>query len=313
MAHCIVSLFSLLLPWNANLSKFRQVYPCREACIVLTMLCSVNERPFCLPCFQDNWVSGHQKGRTILDVNEARADGVVVASAGLHANHLHLQTVCHVSTLSLNFYGCQSTGDNRMLICWFDNTSFKPEGWEIFNKLLLFIHSIWHTVNISQQSAVKTAHMCAYHCAQLYYTVQHRLRRRTPPRGRKSIMSFTISMRAVQCASISVTPGRFRGFSPHRGKMWHRWGWNSAWRSRPKVDSSTPNFIPIDAGMGAWDSIMPSLVDLRLCTPLEGEKRGVFCVFFVYFLAVMLLNDKVCAHVFAIKALEYRNFFGRFV
>jgi len=35
-------------------------------------------------------VSRHQKGRTILDFNEAKSDGVAVASARPHANHLHL-------------------------------------------------------------------------------------------------------------------------------------------------------------------------------------------------------------------------------
>jgi len=36
------------------------------------------------------WVIRHQKGKTNLDFNEARADGVAVASAGQYANHLHL-------------------------------------------------------------------------------------------------------------------------------------------------------------------------------------------------------------------------------
>jgi len=36
------------------------------------------------------WVTWHQKGLTHLDFDEARDDGVVVASAGLYANHLHL-------------------------------------------------------------------------------------------------------------------------------------------------------------------------------------------------------------------------------
>jgi len=36
------------------------------------------------------WVSRHQKGKTILDFNEVRDDGVEVASAGPYANHLHL-------------------------------------------------------------------------------------------------------------------------------------------------------------------------------------------------------------------------------
>jgi len=36
--------------------------------------------------FRTNWVSRHQKGRTILNFNEARADGVAVASAEPLAN-----------------------------------------------------------------------------------------------------------------------------------------------------------------------------------------------------------------------------------
>ena len=36
------------------------------------------------------WASQHQKGPASLDFNEARDDGVAVASAGPYANHLHL-------------------------------------------------------------------------------------------------------------------------------------------------------------------------------------------------------------------------------
>jgi len=36
------------------------------------------------------WVSRHQKGKTILDFNEARDDGVAGASAGPYANHMRL-------------------------------------------------------------------------------------------------------------------------------------------------------------------------------------------------------------------------------
>jgi len=36
------------------------------------------------------WVSWHQKKLTNLDFNEARDDGMAVASAGPYANHLHL-------------------------------------------------------------------------------------------------------------------------------------------------------------------------------------------------------------------------------
>jgi len=46
--------------------------------------------------------------------------------------------------------------------------------WTLFNNLLLFIHILWQGVNINQQSTVETARVCAYHCAQLSYTMQHR-------------------------------------------------------------------------------------------------------------------------------------------
>jgi len=36
------------------------------------------------------WVSWLHKGRTVLYFTEARDDGMVVASAGPYANHLHL-------------------------------------------------------------------------------------------------------------------------------------------------------------------------------------------------------------------------------
>jgi len=36
------------------------------------------------------WISPCQKGKTIQDFNEARDDGVTMASAGPLANHLHL-------------------------------------------------------------------------------------------------------------------------------------------------------------------------------------------------------------------------------
>jgi len=36
------------------------------------------------------WVSWDEKGKTNLDLNEARDDGMAVASAGPYADHLHL-------------------------------------------------------------------------------------------------------------------------------------------------------------------------------------------------------------------------------
>jgi len=40
--------------------------------------------------FQDNLGKAAPKGKTILDFNEARDDGISVASARPYANHLHL-------------------------------------------------------------------------------------------------------------------------------------------------------------------------------------------------------------------------------
>jgi len=42
------------------------------------------------PLFQDNLGKLAPEGKTILDFNEARDDGVAVASTGPYANHLHL-------------------------------------------------------------------------------------------------------------------------------------------------------------------------------------------------------------------------------
>jgi len=36
------------------------------------------------------WLSRHQKDQTNRDFNEARDDGVSLASAGSYANHLHI-------------------------------------------------------------------------------------------------------------------------------------------------------------------------------------------------------------------------------
>jgi len=50
------------------------------------------------------WVSHHQKGKTILDFNEVRDDGVAVASAEPHANHLHLAPISNVLKLSFDIF-----------------------------------------------------------------------------------------------------------------------------------------------------------------------------------------------------------------
>jgi len=46
--------------------------------------------PFNSLCSRTIQVNQHQKGKTILDFNEAADDGVAVASAGPYANHLDL-------------------------------------------------------------------------------------------------------------------------------------------------------------------------------------------------------------------------------
>ena len=49
-----------------------------------------NKHPFNGFFSKTTWVSRQQKGKTILDFNEARDNEVAVASAGPYANHLHL-------------------------------------------------------------------------------------------------------------------------------------------------------------------------------------------------------------------------------
>ena len=49
------------------------------------------------------WVSWHQKVKTIQNSNEARDDGVAVASAGLYANQLDLSP----DTFVYIYSGCQ--------------------------------------------------------------------------------------------------------------------------------------------------------------------------------------------------------------
>ena len=74
-----------------------------------------------------NSVSWYQTGKTILDFNEARDDGVAVASAGSYANHLHLaadrRPCLHLITqffmdqllLLTSSQQCQGTEGIRML------------------------------------------------------------------------------------------------------------------------------------------------------------------------------------------------------
>lgn len=47
--------------------------------------------------------------------------------------------------------------------------------------------------------------------------------------------------------------------------------------------------------------------------PLEAKKFDVFCLIFVCFLSVMLLNDRVCATNFAMKACNIEMVLVSFV
>jgi len=76
------------------------------------------------PLFQVIWVSRYQKGKTSLDLNEARDDGVW----RWQWNQLdHMQTVCtslqtdnHINTSSLNFLqaGCSSWRPTNSVKLW---------------------------------------------------------------------------------------------------------------------------------------------------------------------------------------------------
>jgi len=54
------------------------------------MLCTLGGHPFNGLFSRTAWVSRHQKGEISLDFNEARDDGMAVASVVPYANHVHL-------------------------------------------------------------------------------------------------------------------------------------------------------------------------------------------------------------------------------
>ena len=143
--------------------------------IILTDRCLFNDL-FC----RMTWVSWHQKGQTNL-----KQEMMVWQWHSLDCKSFapcSRQTRKHLITqfftdwmlfLTLN-QRCLCTEGNRMLICWFVNTSFEPQ-WSLLNKLLLFIHSLWQGVNLNQQLAVKTAYVCVHiivhSCCALYSTL----------------------------------------------------------------------------------------------------------------------------------------------
>jgi len=65
-----------LLPWPAKYSKHD--------------IFSTDKHPFIGLSSRTTWVSWHHKGKTILNFNEARDDGMAVALAEPDADHLHL-------------------------------------------------------------------------------------------------------------------------------------------------------------------------------------------------------------------------------
>jgi len=54
------------------------------------------QTPIKRPLSQNN-LGHHQQGKTNLDFNEARDDGVALASAVLYANHLHVAQAPHAA------------------------------------------------------------------------------------------------------------------------------------------------------------------------------------------------------------------------
>jgi len=63
-----------------------------------------NKHPFNGLFSRTTWVIQHQKGRTILDFNEARDDGVAVESVGLYTGHVHLTANRQPRQHIINFY-----------------------------------------------------------------------------------------------------------------------------------------------------------------------------------------------------------------
>jgi len=63
------------------------------------------------------WVSWYQKGKTTLDLNEARGFGMAVASAESYANYLQLvPDRNHTNTTSFNFYRPDALPDIRSTV-----------------------------------------------------------------------------------------------------------------------------------------------------------------------------------------------------
>jgi len=61
-----------------------------QAHTLISFLQNTDRHPFNGLFSRTTWITRHQKGKTNLDFNEARNDGVAVASAGPYADHLHL-------------------------------------------------------------------------------------------------------------------------------------------------------------------------------------------------------------------------------
>jgi len=89
------------------------------------------------------WMSRNQKGKTSLDLNEARDDGVQDGS-GPYANNLHLTPDRkHTNTSSLNFYRPDALPDAEPRQC--QSTEGRALKWDVchvVNPLQCFC--LWH-------------------------------------------------------------------------------------------------------------------------------------------------------------------------
>ena len=104
--------FTFLLRWSIHLSMFH----------TLLLLLLLLLHPFNGLFSRTTWVSRYQKGRTSLDLNEARDDGVL----GWKWHQLdHMQTICtslqtdnHTNTSSVNFYRLDALPDVQLTVSY---------------------------------------------------------------------------------------------------------------------------------------------------------------------------------------------------
>jgi len=92
--HC-----GIFVSYCNNVVGYRWLLLLKKSLVLTQAECELNLPLFIVPkhlfrnLFQDNLGKLYQKGKTNLDFNEARDDGVTVTSAGPYANDLHLITL----------------------------------------------------------------------------------------------------------------------------------------------------------------------------------------------------------------------------